>query len=154
MQRFRLTSVKNRLYSHMYIAWPYVDIYMCICNLLFIYKADHVEASLHKTLNHISSSFDMISFSMCWVGSWEREEKRWRGGRCRTACSSQWDQKTNLMEETRQFIYTSTLPLTYSFLRPKHGPKVDYNIFNLYCASRVLNSRPLGSDTILDWCSS
>jgi hypothetical protein len=27
---------------------------------------------------------------------------------CRTACSSQCDQKTDLMEETRQYIYTST----------------------------------------------
>jgi hypothetical protein len=29
---------------------------------------------------------------------------------CRTACSSQCDQKTDLMEEIRQYIYTSTLP--------------------------------------------
>jgi hypothetical protein len=32
------------------------------------------------------------------------------GGNYRTACSSQCDQKTDLMEETRQYIYTSTLP--------------------------------------------
>jgi hypothetical protein len=67
---------------------------------------------------------------------------------CRTACSSQCGQKTDLMEETRQYIYTSTLSLTCGFLRPKRGPKVGYNIFILYCACRVLNSRPLGSDTI------
>jgi hypothetical protein len=30
---------------------------------------------------------------------------------CRTACSSQCDQKTDLMEETRQYIYTSTSPM-------------------------------------------
>jgi hypothetical protein len=50
---------------------------------------------------------------------------------CRTVCSSQCNQKTDLMEETRQYIYTSTLLLTCGFLGPKRGPKVGYNIFLL-----------------------
>jgi hypothetical protein len=41
---------------------------------------------------------------------------------CRTTYSSQCDQKIDLIEETRQYIYTSTLPLTCGFLRPKCGP--------------------------------
>jgi hypothetical protein len=44
-------------------------------------------------------------------------------GNCRTTCSSQCNQKTDLMEETRQYIYTPTLSLTCGFFRPKRGPK-------------------------------
>jgi hypothetical protein len=62
---------------------------------------------------------------------------RTRGNTCRTACSSQCDQKTDLMEETRQYIYTSTLPLTCGFLRPKHGPKL--------AAISLFNIAPAGS---------
>jgi hypothetical protein len=34
----------------------------------------------------------------------------------RTACSSQCDQKTDLMKETRQYIYTSTLCVVLAFV--------------------------------------
>ena len=50
---------------------------------------------------------------------------------CRSACSSQCNQKTDLMEETRQYIYKSTLPLTRGSLRPKRGPKVGCNLIAL-----------------------
>jgi hypothetical protein len=37
--------------------------------------------------------------------------------------------KRPMIEEIRQCIYTSTLPLTCGFLMPKRGPKVGCNIF-------------------------
>ena len=43
----------------------------------------------------------------------------------------QFTHQTELMEETRQYIYTSTLSLTCGSLRPKRGPKVGYNLIAL-----------------------
>jgi hypothetical protein len=58
-----------KLVVQLYVHSMTVHRRMCICNMLFIYKADHVEASLRKTLNYLTSSFNMISFSMCWEGN-------------------------------------------------------------------------------------
>jgi hypothetical protein len=54
-------------------------------------------------------------FNIASAGSWTQDLLALIP--CKTACSSQCDQKTDLMEETRQYIYTSTGCMGWEMLR-------------------------------------